>query len=672
MGVSLEGFKIKKLGTHSFYSTKITSIDLTRFDGDTLEQWLFSNANKLKKVYLKKEIVNINDGCFYACNNLETIDFNNNTSGIKKIGHSTFSSCEKLNGASFNKLIINTPDIGDNAFINCSSLIDINISSFDGNKVKVIKRLFENCKSLETITLPPGIDELPYRFFFGCNNLKNIINKDSIKKIGTSVFSGTNICDEEHSFKLPNLETYDKYAFENCIHVKKFIFEKLTLKKDIEGLFRGCSKLEEITISNINVDKIIAVETFKNCKKLKRILYKPPGESYLIDGLDYSSSPVTNNLFNIIKEFGKESFSGCFEIFHERSINYTFSNCTKIGEKAFYNYDLIEKKLLKISLPKIQELYDEAFNSDNGIQARNWSYSGYWSSVYFEPDIELTLIGSSDKSPLKLSEKTNFNTLKYLDLRYFRYLRFHSDCFNSLNKTTDLIEVKLPTREFVHGTTLTTYPNEKMLSFRRCANLEIVDIPYMLTNMPDYCFEGCTKLKGHRRDLYSDRIYLLTYKNIPIIGKGVYQNCASLGLGVPVGNGDHGSIDLGDKVKIIDEFAFHNCNNISNIICSDDLVEIRYGAFSNCDKLESINMRPCKDTLSFIDKGAFYGCHNFIFDRDKFYTMDYTNNLLWRISTGVANQWDEPPHSRDEDRKYWVWNVPPDHAAWRFNNYYTL
>lgn len=88
--------------------------------------------------------------------------------------------------------------------------------------------LFEGFKSLEELDLPEGIEEIPLKCFYDCDNLKKVHLPDSLKGIGA-------------------------IAFANCINL-----EQINFPKDLEEVgFKAFNDCDKVTITAIKGSRII-------------------------------------------------------------------------------------------------------------------------------------------------------------------------------------------------------------------------------------------------------------------------------------------------------------------------------------------------------------------------------------------------------------------------------
>ena len=244
-----------------------------------LEDSLFTNCRKLKKVVLPE--------------------------GLKRTGHYTFSGCWELEE-------INLP----------VSLMELGLE------------LFKNCKKLKEIVIPKLVITVPPRCFFGCLNLTKVTLSVNIRRIDSQAFAYTGITKIKFS---KFLNCIGKSAFESCKKLQEVTFSKVKdlyiwnrafancglrkvqlpegLARTYDKCFAGCEYLEELifpaSIEEIDHDPV------EGCFNLKKIVL-PIGIKFPFEYID-------------IIERTDEIFS--------RGVEY-LNNCKSIGVELTFNEKL--------------------------------------------------------------------------------------------------------------------------------------------------------------------------------------------------------------------------------------------------------------------------------------------------------------------------------------------
>ena len=218
----------------------------------------FWKSEKLKKITLNN--VGLDENAF-TNSDIEDVTLLANID----IPKSAFSGCDKLAKINFDKML----NIGEKAFAGCRSLTKVTITS---NTNLVQKEAFKGCINLEEfnigaktigeniigncnikkVKLLEGVLTIDEKAFFDNVNLEEIEFSSTVKTIGISAFSGTNI--ETLDLTPTNIETIDESAFENCTNLR---FVKLPAVEAINierYAFNNCVNLREIwNLSNLTI-----------------------------------------------------------------------------------------------------------------------------------------------------------------------------------------------------------------------------------------------------------------------------------------------------------------------------------------------------------------------------------------------------------------------------------
>lgn len=282
-----------------------------------IHDFAFSFCPSLRYVYIQKNVAKIGEQRFCYCNNLSTIEVDNE--------NQHFSSKDGVLFDKAMKTLIRCPEglfgeynvpegvevLSDYAFYGCNGLKKINLPS----SLKAIgKCAFQQCEGLETIFIPENVEVINESTFFGCTQLKNAIISKNLTSIDNEAFYGC--------------------VMLNCINLPKTI-------KTIGNSFERCYSLSAI-----------------NIEEGGDTLYSNNGVVYNKERKCLTLSPSHIKSHTIIS--GTLSIGGC--AFESTSIeNVEFAETvTTIKERAFRGcYNLKE-----ITLPKnLETIEDRAFDS---------------------------------------------------------------------------------------------------------------------------------------------------------------------------------------------------------------------------------------------------------------------------------------------------------------------
>ncbi len=179
----------------------------------------------LSSVYLPSKLSYIGDGIFADCENLATIDVDENNPNYISIDGVVYSKDKKRivefpAGKNLESYIIddNVEYISNKAFEYCKNLKSITL----GNNVKSIGYYsFDYCTNLVNINIPLNLEEIGYATFSGCTKLSYVYLSSSIKKMESIVFNScTNLtidCEFEET-EIPNTWESDWYGSAKIIN----------------------------------------------------------------------------------------------------------------------------------------------------------------------------------------------------------------------------------------------------------------------------------------------------------------------------------------------------------------------------------------------------------------------------------------------------------------------
>lgn len=377
---SMTNFKLHFSSTMNKYSGTIT-IPSTVSDGTT-----------------QYDVVGIDDGVFYGCNDLVSIKI---PDGVTHIGNGAFAYCEGLISLSVPNSVTH---IGKGAFYHCAGIATINLP----NNIDTIENhTFDSCTGIASITLPKHCITIGDGAFYGCKGLTTISIPDSVTSIGSYAFY---ICDELSFVNIPNgVTSIGGYAFDGCnlttINIPNSIqyigvfafahnynlvyttFDTNFVDHNIEfefGAFSYCTSLKAVNISSIdgwchinfgdfeanplenahylyfNDEQIstltipssvtsIGNRVFYSCSGLKSI-YIPNSVSSIGNGAFAGcDNLISINIPNAVSSIGVNAFYGCTKL-KEVNIgnleNYMHISRTKETENfGLSNYSLIENGL---------------------------------------------------------------------------------------------------------------------------------------------------------------------------------------------------------------------------------------------------------------------------------------------------------------------------------------
>ncbi len=338
-------------GTYNAYTPFSNSPIETLYVGRNLEEGTapFQRFTTIQKITLSDNVTVVNDGEFYECRGVRTVNFGQN---IATIGKQAFQNCDTLLYA---KLPESVTFIGESAFRDCDTLRSVNIPT----KLRVIYgSTFESCRNLERITIPASVDSIGAWVFNECN-LKRVVIKDSNKPLETWRGGTYNA---HTPFNSNDIETL--YVGRNLVAGK--------------APFQGIKSIKQITLS----DLMTAVQ----------------------DGEFYECRGVRNvNFGQKIASIGNQAFQNCDTLLY---VNLPES-VTYIGESAFRDCDTLRS----VNIPtKLRVINGSTFESCGNLERitipANVDSIGAW--AFYDCNLKRVVIKDSNK-PLETWRGGTYN-----------------------------------------------------------------------------------------------------------------------------------------------------------------------------------------------------------------------------------------------------------------------
>ncbi|MGN1297247.1 MAG: leucine-rich repeat protein [Clostridia bacterium] len=572
---------------------------------------MFSNAggtrNEIKTITLPASIKTVNTSAFSTCDNLESIDIEDNNyyysslsgilydkaqkeikvipkaireaiipDGVTNIGSSAFSNCSKLTSVTIPDSVTS---IGSSAFSNCSALTNVTISN---NVTNIENSTFSGCTQLTNITIPNSATSIGSSAFYNCGNLTTVTIGSGVTSILDSAFNGCsklesiNVSEENNTYSSLDGILYNKEQTE-VIYIPIAIKEVRipdTITTIENGVFNSCSSLTSITIGK-GVTSIGNI-AFYNCGKLESINVSDRNDTYSsVEGILYNKKQTT---MIMVPRATKE-----VEV---------PNTVTKIENYAFYNCDNLEKITIGDSVTNI-EIEDISFYNCSKLKSIDVSTGN---TVY--SSIDGILYNKEQTKLVKVSRTINQIIMPSTIETIGSY---------AFNNCTNLSSVII--RDGVK--TIESY------AFNNCSNLSSVTIPNSVTRIENCAFNNCNNLTN-----------VIIGNGVTYIDNDVFNNCTKLkSINVSEDNTAYSSskgilynkdqttivkvprtttsLEIPDTVTSIGDYAFYNCSNLASITIPEGVTTIGNYAFYNCSKLANITIPA---SVTSIGEYAFYNC----------------------------------------------------------------
>lgn len=389
--------------------------------------------------------------------------------------------------------------------------------------------------------------------------------------------------------------------------IKKVNLPKEGLINLWQGAFDGCSNLEEIDLTHVYR---MYAQTFRGCTSLKKVIM-PKSMTHLDTEVFSGCHNLSEIDLSEIRELEPYALYRCTLTRcvppHEltrignyalsltrgiRSITYT-GDLSHIYPYALYGSN-VESVTLRCGNPV--EILDFAFRSCKQLTSVSVEGAGIKSiakGAFMDCELlkpfpldGVTAIGDFafsgcrawdtldlPKSLTSIGEQAFYNAA-FTHVDFPEWVK-ESDIGAGAFQSAKLVSVKWPA-------TWSDLTRHRNMFVNSTATLEEVVLPGRCTTIPDYTFEGCSKLRT-----------VSGGKDITSIGKYAFRNCTSLE-----------SVTQESPITEIGVGAFYNCQSLKDVnFLYPYLKIIRANAFTNCRSLDWIGYSE----LSEIGSRAFMG-----------------------------------------------------------------
>ena len=219
----------------------------------SIGSWAFAGCGLLKSVELSNNIMSIGEGVFALC---WSCDYNIKD-GLRYLGNSK-NPYLYLVGVTDESLT--TAVIDDNCRFIGASAFDAHyrgrpLSSvvIPNGVIDIGEEAFGSCGKLTSIIIPDSVTRIGKSAFANCWSLSNVSIGNGVTTIGSSAFEG---CESLVKVTLGKcVKNIDFRAFQDCRSL-----ESIELPDSVTGtgyIFSGCKKLEKITMSEKQLDKVM-------------------------------------------------------------------------------------------------------------------------------------------------------------------------------------------------------------------------------------------------------------------------------------------------------------------------------------------------------------------------------------------------------------------------------
>lgn len=517
-----------------------------------------------------KPVVGIGFAAFSLCKDLTQVIL---PESVTVIEASAFSYCDNLSSINIEHVNV----IGSSAFEQCDSLQSIVI----GDGVTIIEAFtFNSCDNLFSVVLGENVQSID-RQAFSFTPLSSVTLNDGLVSIGESAFTR---CHSLSNIFIPqSVEYIGNFAFYECENLLIYAgaisepstWESEWNKGECEVLWaqiRG-----DVTGGDTLYNIVYNLDGGNNHPQNPRtyngftdiVLNVPTKYGFVFDGW-YTDSALTNSITTI--PAGQDSDVNLWASWT------TDTAPTYLNYEVFDDYVAITGLNTEVSDIEIPSTYQG--KPVTTIIQQAFVYQRDIVSVTL-PDT-ITIIGDQAfagctslttinfPASLETIGESAFYDAGFIELELPGTITTYGKHVFSNN--VSLIHVSLPDNMTVIVDSM----------FKDCDNLETIDFPQSVEKIEASAFSNCYKLEN------------IDISNVKIIEEYAFAQCKNIT-----------SIVLSNDITVIDDYTFYSMDSLVSVILPQNLEIISTYAFGGCSNLTEIVF---PQTLTYIGDTAFSGC----------------------------------------------------------------
>ncbi|MBR6986061.1 MAG: leucine-rich repeat protein, partial [Ruminococcus sp.] len=504
------------------------------------------------------------------------------------------------------------------AFSGCSGLKSVAIPY----SVKSIgSNVFSGCTGLTSIPIMSGITDIPSGAFSGCTGLTSVTIPSNVERIGDYAFKGTGMTSITILSSVKsigrgicnscNLKSAAIYADSSLLNTSGLtdsaVLEELILGEIENSRFRliapnSLDSLKKVTV--IGGSKI-AERAFEDCSKLNEVIL--PETIEVIDSYAFKNCPGLSSfsLPSSVKEIRTASFALCSSL---ESI--FFSNrLTSIGDVAFSECTNLKSVVLPDSLTYLGSYAFENCDSFTSITIPGSIETLYGGVLRDCDNLKNVVISQGvkyiNRGILTLCPKLESITLPNTELYFSSEETYWTG--------SEYAPPRVLIYELFDSQNIKYTDGEYDGVYYSLGNKNYNTVPYSLkqivitggTTIPERCFQNFIGLEQ-----------VVLPDTITEIKEFAFFNCQNItNIDIPesvlsIDNNAFyrtglSTFSFPDSVKIISEGVLGECKDLTTVSCASDITEIDSAAFVNCAKLSSFDIPK---SVKSIECEAFQSC----------------------------------------------------------------
>ena len=411
------------------------------------------------------------------------------------------------------------------------------------------------CWNLEDVTLADSMTEIGFCAFYGCESLKEIVLPDSVLSIGDYAFSDCYILAKADLGS--GLQTIGEGAFKYCYRLEELSVPD-TLQSMGSYVFWDCEKLQYNEYENARYlgNEANPYVIMSRVTDLGISVLKVHEQTKIID--QYAAADcewmTSAELPEGLRQIGMGAFAYCSSL----SAITVPEGVTEIGDEVFYGCSALADVQIQGSVERIG---DYAFKSCAGL------------TQLTIPNTVVEICYAAFDSCTNLSAMEIPDSVQSIDSRAFY-------------KCQDLEQVNV-------GKGLQELGQDVFNYCDALQNIHVADTNVYFSSISGVLFDNNAKtlLRVPTQKTGSYRIP----KSVQTIGRGALQGCMVSKVVIQSG------------VTAIEEFAFRDCVNLTQISIPASVMTLKEGAFFGCAGLQTVTVPGNVHTLG---NSVFGNCKN--------------------------------------------------------------
>ncbi|QZT38756.1 leucine-rich repeat domain-containing protein [Halosquirtibacter xylanolyticus] len=506
------------------------------------------------------------------------------------------------------------------------------------NRLRVIEdQVFSSCRNLTgDLTIPATVVSIGLSSFKDCTGLSGQLifeNGSQLKTIKYKAFKGC--ANMTGSINLPSsLEIIAHEAFQDCIGFTG----DLTIPSGVSKLepysFGYCTGLNGTLTISEGVE-IIQKSAFLGSTNLTGTLHIPASITEIGDVSFLNCKNITALTFaagSKLTKIGHMSFAGCASISGTLEIP---TGVTEIGGGAYSGCSALADEVI---LPNtLQKLSFGVFHATNitsltipdGVKRVEFVDKTVVKYLVDNRGDKGHVTGTNEYNALFNQDSSLPNTLKNVTFGN-SVVSIDTGIFDGCTKITAITSANpLPPRIEVALFTSDVYANAKLdvpskityakaTGWSEFASLKTVVTPSFAWKTEAYTYDNGSiheeglKITGFTGTLPNDGLAIpnqINGKDVLAIGDRAFSESAKRSSGAAVANALKGEVIFPNKLRVIEDFAFDNCIEMTGAInIPSTVASIGAYAFCQCTGINGPLNFGDNSALTLIDDEAFHGC----------------------------------------------------------------